>query len=125
MQVFKFFLLILVFSGSSYVGLLMSKRYTKRTEELKQFKTALNMLETKIKFTYEPLPEIFKQIAKNLQENIGEIFESANKNIENVNIKEAWIKAIDMASLNINQEDRNIIKELGNLLRTNRCRGTS
>ena len=55
MQVFKFILLMLIFGGSSYIGLLISKKYSKRTEELKQIKTALNMLETKIKFTYEPL----------------------------------------------------------------------
>ncbi len=125
MQVFKFILLIMVFGGSSYIGLLLSKKYSNRTEELKQIKTALNMLETKIKFTYEPIPEIFNQIAKSVQENIGEIFNLANKNIYSSTVKDAWIKAIDTASLNINEEDKNILKELGNLLRANRCRGTS
>ena len=41
MQVFKFILLFLVFGGASYVGVLTSKRYSNRTEELKQIKTAI------------------------------------------------------------------------------------
>lgn len=125
MQVFKFILLILVFGGSSYIGLLISKRYSNRAEELKQIKSALNMLETKIKFTYEPLPEIFKQISKTVPENVGNIFDIANSKIESYTVKDAWKKAIDVANLSLNKEDKNILKELGNLLRPNRCRRTS
>ena len=125
MQVFKFILLFLVFGGSSYIGILASKRYTSRTEELKQIKNALNMLETKIKFTYEPLPEIFEQISKTSAANIATIFETANKKMKTSSVKEAWETSIDTTVLSINKEDKNILKELGNLLRTNRCRGTS
>ena len=121
MQVFKFILLLLVFGGSSYVGVLMSKRYSKRTKELKQIKTAISMLETKIKFTYEPLPEIFDQITKTLPENIGMIFNVANTKMKTMSVKEAWYSSIDNVNLNINQEDKSIIKELGNMLRSNRC----
>lgn len=125
MQVFKFILLFLVFGGSSYVGVLMSKRYSKRTKELKQIKTAISMLETKIKFTYEPLPEIFEQITKTLPENIGLIFKVANTKMKTMSVKESWYSSIDNVNLNINQEDKSIIKELGNMLRSNRCRRTS
>lgn len=125
MQVFKFILLFLVFGGASYIGVLMSKRYSNRTEELKQIKTALSMLETKIKFTYEPLPEIFEQISKTMTENVGKIFDIANTRLKNSTVKDAWKEAVDKVSLNINTEDKAILKELGNLLRTNRCRRTS
>lgn len=125
MQVFKFILLITVFSGSSYVGILISKKYSKRTEELKQIKTALNMLETKIKFTYEPLPEIFEQIAKTVYEDISNIFKDAIINMKNMSVKEAWELSINNNNLCLNNEDKNILKELGNLLRANRCRRTS
>lgn len=125
MQVFKFILLFLVFGVASYIGVLMSKRYSNRTEELKQIKTALSMLETKIKFTYEPLPEIFEQISKTMTENVGKIFDIANTRLKNSTVKDAWKEAVDKVSLNINKEDKAILKELGNLLRTNRCRRTS
>lgn len=125
MQVFKFILLFLVFGGTSYVGVLTSKRYSNRTEELKQIKTAISMLETKIKFTYEPLPEIFEQISKAMPNNIGKIFEVANTKLKNSTVKVAWKEAVDNVSLNINKEDKAILKELGNLLRPNRCGWTS
>ena len=69
--------------------------------------------------------EIFNQIAKTLSCNVGEIFILTSKNMINTSIKEAWEEAINIANLNINKEDKNILKELGNLLRTNRCRRTS
>ena len=125
MQVFKFILLFLVFGGTSYVGVLTSKRYSNRTEELKQIKTVISMLETKIKFTYEPLPEIFEQISKAMPNNIGKIFEVANTKLKNYTVKVAWKEAVDNVSLNINKEDKAILKELGNLLRPNRCGRTS
>ena len=119
MQVFKFILLFFIFCGSSYIGLLISKRYSNRAEELKQIKNALNMLETKIKFTYEPLPEIFNQIAKTVPKSIGGIFSTARNKMKTISVKEAWEYSVDNTLLSINKEDKNILKELGNLLRTN------
>ena len=60
----KYLLLIGIFGLSTAIGFLISKSYQNRVVELKEFKTILNIMKTKIKFTYEPLAEIFKQIAK-------------------------------------------------------------
>ena len=105
--------------GSSYTGLLISKRYSNRSDELKQIKTALNMIKTKIKFTYEPLSEIFEQISNSFSNDISEIFILTIKNLKNKSVKEAWEYSIDNCKLNINKEDKRIIKELGNILRSN------
>ena len=121
MQVFKFFILLLILIASSIIGLLISKKYSNRVQELRELKNALNMLETKIKFTYEPLPEIFKQISQNVSQNISEIFVKANEQIKVTTVKEAWDFAIKNTMLDINDEDKGIIKNLGNLLRKNRC----
>ena len=125
MQVFKFLILIIILILSSFIGILISKRYSNRVTELQQIKNALNMLKTKIKFTYEPLPDIFKQIAKTMPENLASIFENTSQNMKMVSVKDAWNNAIDEAMLSINKEDKNVLKELGKLLRTNRCRWTS
>ena len=58
-----------IFLSSSTIGLLISKKYEERVIQLKEFKNALNMFKTKIKFTYEPIPEIFEQISKQIQTN--------------------------------------------------------
>ena len=64
MQGIKYILLIAIFGLSTGIGILISKSYENRVIELKEFKNILNIMKTKIKFTYEPLAEIFKQISK-------------------------------------------------------------
>ena len=70
----KYLLLIGIFGLSTSIGFLISKSYQNRVVELKEFKTILNIMKTKIKFTYEPLAEIFKQIAKDRNLNKNEVY---------------------------------------------------
>ena len=127
MIIIKTIILLLIFGGSTSIGYLISRKYTNRVLELKEFRNAINMVETKIKFTYEPLPEIFKEISKNLEKNIADIFNKSSKYITQSTTKEAWNKSIEekKESLNLNNEDINIIKNFGNMLRKNRCRWTN
>ena len=74
MQGIKYILLIGIFGLSTAIGIAISKTYENRVIELKEFKIILNILKTKIKFTYEPLAEIFKQIANKNESNIEKIF---------------------------------------------------
>ena len=82
MQIVKYFMLLLVFISSSLIGKYISKKYTYRLKELEEFKNILNVFKSKIRFTYEQIPEIFKEIANNTKENIAEIFERARKKYE-------------------------------------------
>ena len=74
------------------------------------------MFKTKIKFTYEPLPEIFRQISGAIKPNIGSIFKIASYNMNFFSAGDAWNKAIDTDILNINLEDKNVLKNLSKLL---------
>ena len=98
------------------IGLLKSQKYIYRVNELREFKNALNMFKTKIKFTYEPLPEIFRQISGAIKPNIGSIFKIASYNMNFFSAGDAWNKAIDTDILNINLEDKNVLKNLSKLL---------
>ena len=60
----RYIFLILIFIGSTSIGYILSKRFKYRVVELKEFKSALNIMKNKIKFTYKPLDEIFKEISK-------------------------------------------------------------
>ena len=62
MLIVKYIILVLLFSSSSYIGILISKKYQNRVKELKELKTNFNMFLTKIKMTYEPIPKIFEEI---------------------------------------------------------------
>lgn len=105
-----------IFLSSSAIGILASKKYEDRVNELKEFKNALNMFKSKIKFTYEPIPEIFEEISKQINSNTGKIFKLASSNMEVLAAGEAWNMAVDTNILNINEEDRNILKNLSKLL---------
>ena len=111
---------ILIYSSiclvCSTIGLLKSQKYIYRVNELREFKNALNMFKTKIKFTYEPLPEIFRQISGAIKPNIGSIFKIASYNMNFFSAGDAWNKAIDTDILNINLEDKNVLKNLSKLL---------
>lgn len=105
-----------IFLVCSLIGLLKSQKYTYRVEELKEFKNALNMLKTKISFTFEPLPDIFIQIAGNMNSSIGSVFRIASYNMQFFPAGDAWNKAMDTDILNINLEDKKILKDLSKLL---------
>lgn len=117
MQVFKFFILTIIWGISSYIGILFSKKYSGRVQELREIKNTLNIIETKIRFTYEPLPDIFNQISTSTKNNIGNIFELASQKMNNMSVKDAWEYGIENATLNLNEEDKSVLKELGKLLR--------
>lgn len=116
MPALKIFLYLIIFAISSWIGILYSKKYAYRVNELKKMKNALNICKTKMKFTYEPIPEIFKYIESNMDGNVKKVFQKACENIKNENAGEAWNKAIDNTELNISKEDKEVLKSLGKLL---------
>ena len=63
MIILKTTILILIFAISYLIGNMIAKKYSKRVEELEDMKNALNILQTKIRFSKEPLSRIFKEIS--------------------------------------------------------------
>lgn len=116
MQIIKYLILLLIFVSSTYIGILVSKKYKNRVRELKQMKNALAIFATQINFTYEPIPEIFIDISKKINSNMGEIFKIASKKMEEEAAGIAWKEAIEENNTNLNKEDKDILKNLGNLL---------
>ncbi len=116
MILIKWIVLILVFISSFTIGSLISKKYVNRVKELKEMKNALNIFETKIKFTYEAIPEIFEDISKQMDGVIGEVFKISTEKMKSKSAGEAWIESIDTINMNMNIEDKSILKNLGKLL---------
>lgn len=116
MQGIKYILLTGIFGFSTAIGILISKSYQNRVVELKEFKNVLNIMKTKIKFTYEPLAEIFKQIAKENQTSIERIFGQMANQLTYNQAKDVWEDCIQNADISIKQEDKDILKKLGKLL---------
>lgn len=116
MQVIKYFILFLILLSSSLIGKFLSKKYVYRLEELEEIKNALNILKTKIKFTYEPIPDIFREISESTSKNVGNIFKQASKKMENTTANNAWEQSVEEAETNLKLEDKNVIKKLSKLL---------
>ena len=116
MIILKYIIICLVFLISFLIGNIISKRYTLRVNELKDFKNALNIIENKIKFTYEPLPEIFMQTSKLLSENISKIFINASSYMKELSSQEAWDKSLNESNTYLNKDDIENIKGFGKML---------
>lgn len=119
MQIIKYCMLFFVFILSVLIGRYISQKYRYRLEELEEMKNALNIFKSKIKFTYEPIPEIFGEISKNTNYNISKLFNRATENMKDETASLAWEKAIDEFSGNLNKEDKQAIQTLSKLLRNN------
>lgn len=116
MLIIKYFILFLILLSSSLIGKFLSKKYVYRLEELEEIKNALNILKTKIKFTYEPIPEIFREISENTSKNVGNIFKQASQKMENTTANNAWEQSVEETETNLKLEDKNVIKKLSKLL---------
>ena len=116
MQFIKYILFTFIFFESLKIGKLLSKKYVDRVHELKDMKNALNIFKSKIKFTYEPIGEVFSEIAKTLKNNIGAIFKEAKNRMEVQSAGLAWEKAIEQSKNNLTQEDKQVLKILSKLL---------
>ena len=125
MIIIKFILLFFIFILSIYIGILISKKYLNRLDTLKQMKVALNILEAKIKFNFEPIPNIFLYISKNVNNKTSQIFKKSLNNMSTMSAGEAWKNALETEKEYLSKDDLDVLKTLGNLLRKNRYRRTS
>ena len=74
MIMLKWLLLISSFVISVFLGLLIANKYKGRVKDLKAIRSILNILDTKIKYTYQPLPQIFEDISKAYQGSVRRNF---------------------------------------------------
>lgn len=119
MNFFRYLFLVLILSGSTSIGFLLSKRYTDRLGELNTFSNFINLLQNKIKFTHLPLAEIFEEMASiKTDPKIADFFLRVYTKLNIKTTKEAWNDALEEERyyLNLKNEDINLIKSLGNTI---------
>lgn len=116
MLILKIVIYIAIFASSSYVGILFSRKYSNRVNELKDFKNAFNIFKTKLRYTYAPLNEIFMDISKSIKGIVGETFLDICNSMKIQDATESFNSAIDTTNLNLTVEDKETIKNLSKLL---------
>ena len=119
MNCIRYILFLLIFLASVFLGKLLSKKYVERVKELREMKNCLNIFKSKIKFTYEPIGEIFEEISQNTRNDIGEIFKEAKENMKLELAGKSWEMAVENSVNNLTKEDKATNKMLAKLLRTN------
>ena len=90
MLIFKIMCLATILIICMGIGFNISAKYTSRVNGLKKMLRALNIFEEKIKFTYEPIPNIFEELGDNFSNSKNEnqvLFKNNNEN-ENENKNE-------------------------------------
>ena len=119
MQIIKYIMLILIFLTSSIIGKLLAQKYKKRLEELEELKNTFNMIKAKIRFSYEPIPEIFEDISKNTQNTqytVSQFFRTAKEKMKDQNAGTAWEDAVEETQSNLKEEDKQVLKTFSKLL---------
>ena len=114
--IIKTILAIAIIACSTRLGILLSRKYKYRLETLDEFKNEFKIIENKIKYTYQPLEEIFSEIADISSYEVKKLFEDVASNIKAKVAELAWKEGIDKADLNIKKEYKESLKEFGTLL---------
>lgn len=115
--VFKILFLFAIFALSMMIGVIISKKYSNRVSELQESITALEILEGRINYTYDTIPEIFDFISRHLKTNIKNIFEYSAEKLsidKNFSAGELFNSTIDEERilLDMNDADIDILKGL-------------
>lgn len=116
MIVIKGIILFSIFAVCTIIGLVFSKSYRDRVEDLKEVKQILNLLKTKIEYTYEPLPKIFSDLGVEFDDEVGKIFKIAAFEMNEQDAGTAWKSAIESSKTNMKAEDLKILESLDKLL---------
>lgn len=114
--ILKILLCIAILMCSLRIGILISKKYVYRLEELEELKNNFKIIENKIKYTYQPLEEIFLDIADISSPSISIIFKNVANHIKIKGAEKAWKDEIGQTDISLKNEDKEILKEFGNLL---------
>ena len=101
---------------STRIGIIYSKKYLYRLNELDEFKNNFKIIENKIKYTYEPLDQIFIQISEISDYQMSNIYKNVADNIKKEGAENAWKNEIESSKLCLKKEDKDVLKEFSVLL---------
>lgn len=101
---------------STKIGILLSQKYKYRLDELDELKNNFKIIENKIKYTYEPLEEIFAEVAEISTFSISQLFKNVANNIKEYGAEQAWKSQVKQIDLSLKKEDKEVLKEFGILL---------
>lgn len=115
LTILKMMMLFLVFGICTMLGILKAKSYDARVEELKKMKNALEMMKSKIEFTYAPIKDIFAEVTKVVYSNEENIFQNTASLMDQKGVSQSWNLAVEK-EIKLSKEDRETLRMFGKLL---------
>ena len=115
---FKLIGAIILLAASGYTGWSIARRYARRPVELRQFITALQMLETEIIYAATPLPDALAGIAERVETGVASFFNYAAQELKTArgtSAREAWRAALGTYQTfsSLDRGDLGILNSLG------------
>lgn len=106
---------------SSFIGCLIANKYNYRVKELEDIVSALELLETRVKYTYDTIADSFEFVADNMKTKAYRIFMIASamlKDTRNMSAGDIFRQACDEEGkfLNMTKDDMETLKGLGTSL---------
>ena len=119
--IIKIISLLVILGLSAFIGLIISNKYNMRVKEIQDLISALDLLETRVKYTYDTIADSFEFVASNMKTKAYRIFMiTSSLLLENNNMSAGDIfKSIveeESIFLSLNKDDREILKGLGTSL---------
>ena len=113
----KILLLLVIVGLSTFIGVLISKKYSSRVDEIQDLITALELLESRLNYTYDTMADAFSFVAKHMKTGAKKIFEISSQKLQiekNFTASEVFESTIDEEKnfLSVNQNDIEILKGL-------------
>lgn len=112
---------VMVIVSSGLAGMALANVYAVRPKELRQLRSALQMLETEITYTATLLPDALSQVGLRCEQAVARLFKRAAaelKTMSGCTAREAWETAVEEYSdgTALTAPDLSILRNLGNSL---------
>ena len=117
----KIISLLAILGLSTFIGIIISNQYSMRVKEIEDVIAALDLLDTRVKYTYDTIADSFDFVSQNMNTKAYRIFMIAASHLnENKNLSAGDIfrNVVEDESifLSLHQEDIEILKGLGTSL---------
>lgn len=112
---------IMVIVSSSMIGFIIAGNFKNRPKTLRNLQVALSMLESEINYGHSPLPQAFRSISKQCEEDVARLFDLAAKELSSrkgLTASEAWERSLKEFFKNsyITENDFEILMAFGKYL---------
>ena len=112
--------MLLILFTCTWVGIDKSNKFKGRTNQLREFIQALQLMEAEMTFGKLPIQSLFELLSEQLSEPVSHFFDDLNKRLTHVDysLQEVWQETIQnhFHRLALTKKDLHVLKQFGDTL---------